>query len=1197
MQYNFDNLNTDLGSPEANIHSAVSANSATPFLECIALNASSNSALIGCNLRDRDREQRSESYKFSTQVYKTSHSPTLSLKTNNNHLLEEQNDDINLVGDQYLDFAGQTSLRQDQLEANLTSALLREPIFLLNNLQASTNYALHVRSLGTSKERTSLTLTSLEPVSIVRFSTSAPQEAAFFQESPSNSSTSSSSPASSGIARVAHFKQDQELTIEPVIEAHQSQKLLSALISTRSTNQFNGKDHQYSLNHLNHLNASRAKIYQQQQTGFLDRVWNFTNSLFGGILRAFKVDNSSPSATSTSASNLNRPPASSKQTTSNRQTSGANNSQLMDASNVYLITSVCLILLASLSFVLFLHRYSSKTSCLSSSDCDKYSKAQVKDSSRRSSDNSAKRNYESYSMSTACEQAEQVIPGKSSKRKQTTHKEGDFRGPGSSSSNVDSESSFAANSAVRLGSSTLDGSNCLERQFNNNKPTTSLSDSLSDHSNQAPSCGKQLGVGRINQSREDSLLVATTKQQDKFSLSFNQQVKNYGDYLASFNQNNGLEESILATYDRSEDPSQRLYRGPITSSITNNNGNNHSNNDSNNGFFNYNNGRGATLDLALVRNASSRLPSSTKAGNSQNQIQQQQEFYNSLCSATSSSSLLLTNNQQPKNIAKSRSSLCLESSLPANSNNKASDNSPIGCTTHGGGHLINDANLLLNSVACLPSNIKNGTNNGCTNKNREHFLSKCCPSYPVPSSNYAQGKDKYEQNRAASTANHDPLCEDCYDCHLRQRELSHLNSVSSRAAAATVTINNDSNNNNSMNKQLIHHDNRHASRALIGGNASGSYNEILAGSVIETSNDALYISNREIADHLSSQTNRASIMTNEMEDAQVEKYASERHLLNVFVMEPTKATTPTTMTATTTSSETGQANAIRKTCNTKQRAFTSEPACQSSSLISDESSDCTWSAAALGANCILGEVRGTNFTLNTANKQLENFPNTISNTTTAQDQQEMQYIELIPAKTNCSPLAASVVAAALSNSDNSFPDVNLMNTMLVESSFNSLQNHQLLDSLNGTPGQQLATTEVGQFNTCLSLNSPGNSLNSINSSSVNGDQAGPSPSSLITSNSLQNEPPLLLFHPTCGQINERQLKPDYEVHTLKRNQQQTRNLRQHSKILPSILKNSSSKYQQEQQHNNNHHHQQERQAICLCNGQTRSSEHETQNAE
>lgn len=1059
----------------------------------MALNVTTSSALIGCDFREQQyfkstrenqqdeslKQQNSElSYRFSIQVYKI---PSSFFKTNNNansEVPDQSDESINLVSKQATTYLGFTSAmtttnnnnagqqiasEQHQLEANLTSALLREPIFLLNNLQASTSYALHVRSLDTSGANLAL----LEPGSVVRFSTSTPQEAPSFQDQSSAISYSSNSSTfgtnnNNKVPSSYPRQKNKEPRVEPVIEAHQSQKLLSALISTRSTNQFNGKEHQYPSNHLNHRNSSRAKIYQQQQkqTGILDKLWGSTNSFFDTVFGMFKVDNNNnnngnmSSAYSSSTlplstiSSSNRPPASSKQITNSRRTN-TNNSQLMEASNVYLIASVCLVLIASLSFVLFVHRYSGKLSCFSyHSD-----KESLGDNSlgherklRSSFDNFRKRSdYESYSMSACAESSPEQARSNSKESQANKYKEG-TNFPGSISSNVDSESS--------------------------------------------------LGV-----------------------------------------------VAVLSTAKR---------------------------------------------------------------------------FTSNIDDAVSSSSLLVATSKQQKNLAKSRSSLCLES-LPVDTNNSAPYTS---YTTRGaaGGRLISDANSLLNNVSCGPNSTKNISNTNTNNNNnnasdsREHFSTNCAatsPSYPVSStfllsssssaSNYAQGKDKYDEREGSNghaLVVHDG---DYYDRHLRQRELSHLNSESS---SLTSTMNNrhhhhqHQHHNHHQQHQLQHqqiHENKRYGRAaaLIGYNGNTG-----SSSIIETS-DALYMSNRGIltnataADHFSScgQTNINRAPSNEMEEeVAVEAglgvgvgVGANKHLLNVFVMQSTTAETATTMTTAATTT-TGQTNAIKRpasNCSRKIRNSLAieqqQASCQSSSLISNESSDCTWSPA----SCILGN--GANFTLSSCgptnnDQQIDCYSHSTP------DQQGLHFIKLIPATTKHSS-SSMVAATALSNSENSsFSDVNLMNKMLVhESSCNSLQQQQqLLNLLNTAPGQHLLSQEAPQFNTCLSFTSPGTSLNSANSSSANGDQTGlTSPPLTATNTSLQNEeqPPILLLHRSTNQlIEQQQNQPDYKA----KPNQQSGNL--YSRVLPSILKNSSA----------NHHQQQHsgQLAVCLCNGKARGNEEE-----
>lgn len=1267
----------------------------------MAFNVTSSSALIGCDFREQQyfkpTSQQSSSadtstYKFSIQVYKI---PLLSSKINsnndNNEISGHKSADINYAESDlpttYLDFTTTNSNNADkqQLEANLTSALLREPIFLLNNLQASTSYQLHVRSIDTSAQL------PLEPVSVVRFSTSSPQEAPFFQEQSSSiSSTSNSSSSDISSYRSPYSKQQyQELTVEPVIEAHQSQKLLSALISTRSTNQFNGKDHQHPLNHLNHLNSSRARIYQQQQQqqqlkqiGWLDKLWTSTNSLFNSIFGVFKVDNSSSSGevnfTTNSSlslaalSNSNRTPASSKQITNNKHTN-SNSGQLMEPSNIYLVTSVCLILLASLTLVLFLHRYSSKKTFCFTYDIQDNKEGSLDGVDLRGresvcSDKSSNKRarYESYSMSSSnnnnncansinsksAEQTRSCLKGPFEAKKGG----GDFAGSSSSNSNIDSESSFAGaqnTQATRfvhsnMGDANGNGLGESKHQFNN-KPV-SISDSLlSDtHSNRPPSPSyrdKQVAV-------RDSTLVgigeAATKQNKLYTTSLNQQqqqqhiVKNLGDYLtANFNQNND-DQSIMATNEGLENGRIRLpyqKHQSVLPSNSNNRGNSCSSN---------NRGNFVTLDLAEVRNGSARLllkgahirgagnlhdrVENESQGQSQNQNRigqnQQKELYNSLCPAASSSSLLLattTDQQQQQNMAKSRSSLCLESLQLTNGGQNGPDITAYQ-TAHGNRHLISDANLILNSVSCRTNDSENKLNvnfNGSSsgggsgssnNDNIDHFLTNCAaaPSYPLVSStfllsssssastNYAQGlrSDKYDENEGHELVRLVGQAEqDYYDCHLLQRELSHLNSESS---SATSSINNNNKHRTAHDAFHHHHqqqhqhqkqhhqihDNKRYSKGPISFNGNSS-------SVIETS-DALYMpSNRGVStastttDHLNGAalTNINRGPTNEMGEEVALGVGPNKHLVNVLVMQPGATSTQTEMTM-------GQSNAIKRVasnCSGKtQKGFSIErhqqqAACHSSSLISDESSDCTWSPA----NCILATGTGTpNFTTVAAvanssdNRQIDSYNQA------TQDQQGFQFIQLIPATTNC-----STTTAAVSNSDNSSfaSDVNLMSKMLLhESSFNSLQHqhqhqhpHHLLNLLNATaPGQQLPAQEVAQFNTCLSFNSPATSLNSANSSSLNGDhQASPSPLVATTTNNasqLQNEQqPLQLLHTNSQLIEyqQNQLQPNFNP---KHNQQNSGNLyqQQHSKLPPSILKNSSAKFQQEQQA-----------MVCLCNGQ------------
>lgn len=101
-----------------------------------------------------------------------------------------------------------------QLEANLTSVNLREPLFSLNNLRPATNYALQVRALN-GAPRPSL----IEPA-LVRFSTS--------RDSGGGSSSAIDS--------------SMEPSLEPIAKVNQPQ-LLQLLISTRSTNARREPDH------------------------------------------------------------------------------------------------------------------------------------------------------------------------------------------------------------------------------------------------------------------------------------------------------------------------------------------------------------------------------------------------------------------------------------------------------------------------------------------------------------------------------------------------------------------------------------------------------------------------------------------------------------------------------------------------------------------------------------------------------------------------------------------------------------------------------------------------------------------------------------------------------------------------------------------------------------------------------------------
>lgn len=211
-----------------------------------------------------------------------------------------------------------------QLVANLSLERLDEPLFAINNLQASTSYTVHIYSQQTNSP------------SVLSFSTLAGNlDESNVQRSP---------------------------TLSNLQLPNQPNLLSTLMLSTRSTNKL--QTLQEPEDQMRNLNAGRWLYQYQQQRQSRRPSGNFLSSAIGSLLEALNVgqassDSQSNNSSSTSSARL----ASSGKRANSTGNISNNNNQLMDISDALLITSVCIVLLGSLTLMLLLHRYSPAANC------------------------------------------------------------------------------------------------------------------------------------------------------------------------------------------------------------------------------------------------------------------------------------------------------------------------------------------------------------------------------------------------------------------------------------------------------------------------------------------------------------------------------------------------------------------------------------------------------------------------------------------------------------------------------------------------------------------------------------------------------------------------------------------------------------------------------------------------------------------
>lgn len=318
-----------------------------PQPECLAVNVSSSSVWIGCEQHESPRASRNY-YKFSTEVY--------SLKRDST-----SNDDDHSPAQEPSRF----------LEANLTSTNLNEPLFSINNLRPKTNYLIRVYSMDSFDGQMS------SNPSIVKFSTNDHQ---YFSDQQLL-------PGENNLVTVKSPESFLAPTIEPIAEPHQSSSnlLLSALISTRSTN---GQtlDSPATYNDLKSINYNQQQQQMRSKHMSPATLGTWFNSIWSSL---FQPAQSSSLLNKFQNSTILRKMPPSSLINGQKQRNFQSNNQLMDISDALLITSACLLLLASLTVVLILYRYSSRACLASRNKSKKIRAAQPTNSRQTHSDGSA----------------------------------------------------------------------------------------------------------------------------------------------------------------------------------------------------------------------------------------------------------------------------------------------------------------------------------------------------------------------------------------------------------------------------------------------------------------------------------------------------------------------------------------------------------------------------------------------------------------------------------------------------------------------------------------------------------------------------------------------------------------------------------------------------------------------------------------
>lgn len=325
-------------------------------------------------------------YSFSVAVYRVNGRSTKTAPSDTSEFVAGGSEANHVSGDVDGNYGISSSANNDdndnffdqdlELEANLDSGHLPEPLFSVTNLKPLSSYELHVylSPLYDSDQN----LAAPRYPSVVRLRTTSDMSL--------NRQTAQG---------------DSKPKLEPISEQQQQQNLMAALISTRSTSGPSGAGHsiQRTGNHLASGNAAmdqqhggkyaatgKWKPHQQQQsqrqsdTNFLLDLWSRSLGRLFGVPNVAQVAGSGsasgsddPASSNKDAANLMSPTGggSSRPLASRTRGNGnsiAINNQLMDLSDALLITSVCLVLLGSLVALLVLHRYSRLGLCAGRSE-------------------------------------------------------------------------------------------------------------------------------------------------------------------------------------------------------------------------------------------------------------------------------------------------------------------------------------------------------------------------------------------------------------------------------------------------------------------------------------------------------------------------------------------------------------------------------------------------------------------------------------------------------------------------------------------------------------------------------------------------------------------------------------------------------------------------------------------------------------
>lgn len=253
-----------------------------------------------------------------------------------------------------------------QLEANLTSDKLEQPLFALNHLRSSTRYLARVRRLDLTLDNS-------------------------FAELESGGSARSGSASSTLVgfstSRADSAEQQSDLmmmtaSLDPVLVDARSQ-LLSTLISTRSADsgQLSGilplqprnGSAATSAAASNHKQAAASREQQQlrsqqQRDGLLAGWWSAGSSAISSLFRVLQPNGGEQKA-SLSSGSLGRSQnqqlsqvaataaAKQRQQLAANQRTTTTTTPLLDTSGLFLLTTICLLLFSSLALLMLLSRY------------------------------------------------------------------------------------------------------------------------------------------------------------------------------------------------------------------------------------------------------------------------------------------------------------------------------------------------------------------------------------------------------------------------------------------------------------------------------------------------------------------------------------------------------------------------------------------------------------------------------------------------------------------------------------------------------------------------------------------------------------------------------------------------------------------------------------------------------------------------